>query len=81
MIEEARATSDLLKKRSQRSYEGLGTNDIQDSAKEEKKKKKKFIVVSDDVGNEIADPEQELNKAVGAQRTCVRGNICIVSSM
>jgi hypothetical protein len=48
-------------------------------AKEEKKKK--FIVVSDDVANGIADPEQELNKAVGAQRTCVRGNRCIVSYM
>jgi tartrate dehydratase beta subunit/fumarate hydratase class I family protein len=60
VIEEARATSDLLKikikQRSQRPYEGLGTNDIQDLAIEEKEKK--FIVVSDDVGNKIADPEQ-----------------------
>lgn len=40
-----------------------------------------MLIVTDGVGNKVADPEQELNKAAGAQRTCVRGKRCIVSCM
>jgi hypothetical protein len=88
-IEGARASSDLPQTKRKTMSEPLRrTGNIRKPGLSEKGEEEEIyrtvgsmLIVSDDVGNKIADPEQELNKAVGAQRTCVRGNRCIVSCM